>query len=66
MYVSELTEKVGLDGRAARHELDALEDAGVAESYMDGRRRYYRLAAEVRLEVSPSPNRRFVLQVDHV
>ncbi len=66
MYVSELTEEVGMDGKAARHHLDVLEDEGVVESYEDGRRRYYSLVADVRLEASPSPDRRFVVQVDRV
>ncbi len=66
MYVSELTEEVGMDGRAARHHLEALEEADVVESYSEGRRRYYRLVAEVRLEISPSPDRRFVVQITDV
>jgi predicted transcriptional regulator len=60
MYVSELMEAVGMDGKTATHHLDVLSEAGLLESYMDGRRRYYRLVREVTLEVSPSPNRRFV------
>lgn len=63
MYVSELMETVGMDGRNAKHHLDTLEEAGVVASYRDGRRRYYRLVREVRLEVVPSPNRRFVAQL---
>lgn len=63
MYVSELMETVGMDGRSAKHHLDTLEEAGVVESYREGRRRYYRLVREVRLEVVPSPNRRFVAQL---
>lgn len=64
MYVSELTDEVGMDGKAARHHLDALEAEGVVESYEEGRRRYYSLVADVRLQVSPSPDRRFVVQID--
>ncbi len=60
MYVSELMEAVGMDGKTATHHLDVLSEAGVAESYEEGRRRYYTLVREVRLEISPSPNRRFV------
>ncbi|MFB6267059.1 MAG: ArsR/SmtB family transcription factor [Halodesulfurarchaeum sp.] len=59
-YVSELMDVVGMDGKTATHHLDVLADAGLVESYRDGRRRYFRLIREVRLEVSPSPNRRFV------
>jgi predicted transcriptional regulator len=60
MYVSELMERVGMDGKTATHHLEVLADEGLVESYREGRRRYYRLVRGVRLEVSPSPNRRFV------
>ncbi|PSQ32732.1 transcriptional regulator [Halobacteriales archaeon SW_10_68_16] len=60
MYVSELMDEVGMDGKTATHHLDLLTEAGILESYTEGRRRYYTLVREVRLEVSPSPNRRFV------
>lgn len=60
MYVSELMEAVGMDGKTATHHLDVLSEAGVIDSYEDGRRRYYTLVRDVTLEVSPSPNRRFV------
>lgn len=60
MYVSELMEEVGMDGKTATHHLDVLTEAGLLESYKDDRRRYYTLVREVRVEISPSPNRRFV------
>jgi predicted transcriptional regulator len=60
MYVSELMEAVGMDGKTATHHLEVLSEAGLVDSYREGRRRYYTLVREVRLEVSPSPNRRFV------
>ncbi|MFB6113118.1 MAG: ArsR/SmtB family transcription factor [Halodesulfurarchaeum sp.] len=60
MYVSELMETVGMDGKTATHHLDVLDEAGLVGSYRDGRRRYYTLKKNVTLEVSPSPNRRFV------
>lgn len=60
MYVSELMEEVGMDGKTASHHLDLLEDARVLASYEEGRRRYFRLVRGVRLEVAPSPGRRFV------
>lgn len=60
MYVSELMDAVGMDGKTASHHLDVLTDAGVLDSYEEGRRRYYTLVREVRVEISPSPNRRFV------
>jgi predicted transcriptional regulator len=62
MYVSEIIEEVGMDGKTAKHHLDALEEAGVVETYKEGRRIYYTLVREVRLEISPSPDRRFVLR----
>lgn len=62
MYVSELMDEVGMDGKTATHHLDILTDAGLLDSYKDGRRRYYTLVREVRLEITPSPNRRFVAQ----
>lgn len=66
MYVSELMEEVGMDGKTATHHLDVLTDAGLLDSYGEGRRRYYTLVREVRLEVSPSPNRRFVARFPDV
>jgi predicted transcriptional regulator len=66
MYVSELMETVGMDGKTATHHLDALAERGVVDSYREGRRRYFTLVNEVRLEVSPPPNRRFVVQFEDV
>lgn len=66
MYVSELMDRVGMDGRTATHHLDVLTEAGILESYSAGRRRYYTLVAEVTLAVSPSPEREFVLQITPV
>lgn len=66
MYLSELMEAVGMDGKTATHHLDSLEDRGVVTSRREGRRRYYSLEQEVRLEVSPPPNRRFVVQFEDV
>jgi predicted transcriptional regulator len=62
MYVSELMEEVGMDGKTATHHLEVLSEAGLVDSYTEGRRRYYRLVREVQLEISPSPNRRVVVQ----
>ncbi|MFB6282212.1 MAG: winged helix-turn-helix domain-containing protein [Haloferacaceae archaeon] len=63
MYVTELREEVGMDGKTATHHLDVLEGRGVIESYEDGRRRYYSLVSGLRVEIAPSPNRRFVVQI---
>lgn len=66
MYVSELMETVGMDGKTASHHLDRLREAGVVASYREGRRRYYSLVSGVHLEVAPSPNRRFVAQISRI
>lgn len=62
MYVSEIMETVGMDGKSATHHLERLHEAGLLATYKEGRRKYYRLVKEIHLEISPSPNRRFVLQ----
>ena len=62
MYVSELMDEVGMDGKTATHHLDTLTEAGLLDSYKEGRRRYYTLVRNVRVEISPSPDRRFVVQ----
>ncbi len=62
MYVSELMEKVGLDGKTAKHHLDKLKEAGIISSRMEGRRKYYSLEKRVIVKISPSPNRRFQIQ----
>lgn len=59
-YVSELAERVGMDGKSAVHHLSALEDAGLVESYETSRRKYYRLVQVVELRASPEA-RTFVL-----
>lgn len=60
-YVSEIMELASMDGRNAKHHLDTLEAAEVIESYMLGRRKFYRLIAEIHLEVSPPPEGKFIL-----
>ncbi|MES3517971.1 MAG: winged helix-turn-helix domain-containing protein [Natronomonas sp.] len=62
MYVSELTEAVGMDGKTAAHHLSVLEDAGLVDYHHRGNRKYYRLIKRVRFEASPPPERSFVLQ----
>jgi predicted transcriptional regulator len=59
-YVSELTERVGMDGKSAAHHLSTLEDAGLVESYETSRRKYYRLVKSVELRATPE-DRTFVL-----
>ena len=60
-YLSELMELAGMDSRNAKHHLNKLVGAGILESYMKGRRRYYRLVKEIKLEVRPPPNGRFLM-----
>ena len=62
MYVSELTEAVGMDGKTAAHHLAVLEDADLLEHYHRGNRKYFRLIKRVRFEASPPPERSFVLR----
>jgi predicted transcriptional regulator len=59
-YVTELTERVGMDGKSAVHHLSALEDAGLVESYSTSQRKYYRLVKAVELRATPE-DRTFVL-----
>jgi len=66
MYVSELMENVGLDGKTAKHHLDKLEGEGIISSKQKGRRKYYSLEREVIVQISPSPNRRFQIQFPNI
>jgi len=59
-YVTELAERVGMDGKSAVHHLSTLEDAGLVESYSTSRRKYYRLVKAVELRAIPE-DRTFVL-----
>lgn len=61
-YVTELSEAVGMNGKSAVHHLSVLENAGIVDYFWDGNRKYYRLVRTVELEVSPPPERRFILQ----
>ncbi|MEF8832965.1 MAG: winged helix-turn-helix domain-containing protein [Candidatus Thermoplasmatota archaeon] len=66
MYVSELMENVGLDGKTAKYHLDKLEEEGIISSKKKGRRKYYSLERQVIVKVSPSPNRRFQIQFPRI
>jgi ArsR family transcriptional regulator len=61
-YVSELIEKLKLDGRNCKHHLNILEQAKVISSKQIGRRKYYSLEKEIILHISPKPKRRYELQ----
>ncbi len=62
MYVSEIMDSVGLDGKTAKHHLNILEREGIVSSRKEGRRKYYSLKRKVIVKISPSPNRRFQIQ----
>jgi predicted transcriptional regulator len=62
-YVTELTERVGMDGKSAVHHLSALEDAGLIESYSTSQRKYYRLVKSVEMRATPE-DRTFVLHAN--
>jgi len=66
MYVSELMERVGMDGKTAKHHLKKLEQERIVSSRMEGRRKYYSLERKVIVKISPSPNRRFQIQFPRV
>ena len=59
-YVSELMDLTDMDGKRVKHHLDKLEEAGLVESYMDGRRKYYGLLKDIKLEISPPPEGKFL------
>ncbi len=63
MYVSELTDAVGMDGKTAAHHLSVLEDAGLLQHHYEGNRKYFRLIRGVEFEASPPPERSFTLQL---
>jgi predicted transcriptional regulator len=60
-YVSELAERIGMDGKSTVHHLQTLEEAGIVEYYETSQRKYYRLTQTVEFKVSPPPEGTFVL-----
>lgn len=60
-YVSELMDLANMDGKNASHHLQRLEESGLVKSYKKGRRKYYKLKREVRLEIVPPPEGKFLL-----
>ncbi|MFP4116818.1 MAG: ArsR/SmtB family transcription factor [Candidatus Aenigmatarchaeota archaeon] len=62
-YVSELMELTDMDGKRTKHHLEKLEGGGIIESYKEGRRRYYRLIKDLKLEVSAPPEGKFLVYV---
>ncbi|WP_251328089.1 ArsR/SmtB family transcription factor [Haloplanus pelagicus] len=65
-YVSELADRVGMDGKTAVHHLSTLEEADIVESYRTSRRKYYRLTKRIELRASPDPDPMFLLHADDV
>lgn len=63
MYVSQMMTLLALDGKTIKHHLDILEAANLIDSYEMGRRRYYRLARRIHIEMAPAPNRKYMLLV---
>ncbi|ELY66519.1 ArsR/SmtB family transcription factor [Natrinema versiforme] len=66
MYVSELAEATGMDGKTAVHHLSTLEEAGLVAHYRRGNKKYYELVRSVELRITPPPERTFVLQADDI
>ncbi|WP_049989344.1 ArsR/SmtB family transcription factor [Natrinema salifodinae] len=66
MYVSELAETIGMDGKSAVHHLSTLEEAGLVDHYRRGNRKYYELNRRIELRIAPPPERTFILQADEV
>ncbi|MFP4046077.1 MAG: ArsR/SmtB family transcription factor [Candidatus Aenigmatarchaeota archaeon] len=60
-YVSEIMDLAKMDGKNAKHHLEKLEETGLVESYKKGRRKYYKLKKEIRLEIFPPPEGKFLL-----
>jgi ArsR family transcriptional regulator len=55
-YVTEISDSLGVSPKAVIDHLRKLEDAGLVESHVDdGRRKYFRIARNLRLEVNVSP-----------
>lgn len=60
-YVSQIMDLAKMDGKRAKFHLDKLEEAELVKSYEEGRRKYYRLEKEIRLEITSPPEGKFVL-----
>ncbi len=60
-YVSQIMELAKIDGKNAKHHLEKLEKADIIKSYKEGRRKYYTLKTEIRLEIVPPPEGKFLL-----
>ncbi len=61
MYVSEIMEKASIDGKNAKFHLKKLEEENIVKPYKKGRRKYYSLNKEIKLEITPPPEGKFLL-----
>lgn len=62
-YVSQIMDLAKMDGKRAKFHLDKLEETELVKSYEKGRRKYYRLEKEIRLEINPPPEGKFLLYI---
>lgn len=60
-YFSEIMEQIKIDGKNLKHHLKTLEDEDIIRSYKEGKRRYYSLEKDIRLEITRPPQGRFML-----
>lgn len=60
-YVSQIIDLATIDGKQAKFHLEKLENSGLIKSYKTGRRKYYNLKKEIRLEINPPPEGKFLL-----
>ena len=59
--VSELMDELKMDGKTAKYHLSILEKSGIVECRTEGKKKYYKLKKEIKLEISPPPYRKFIL-----
>ncbi len=62
-YVSEIMDLTKMDGKRVKHHLQRLEKEGIVESYKKGRRRYYRMVKDLKLEIRAPPEGKFIVYV---
>ncbi len=56
-YVSEISYYLGMAPKVVLEHLEKLEKAGIVSSFEEGRRRYYYINTNIRLEVTISPHK---------
>lgn len=55
-YLSEISYYLGLAPKVVIEHLEKLENAGIVKSFEDGKRRYYYIAKNLRIEITISPH----------